>query len=95
MLSRIPAPAVPGGTYTLLGTTCTIGGASPYDWAGVPSPTDGNGLIWFIVVATDSGGIEGSWGEDSAGNECGGSGNGGADGTCAVVKNVANTCGHL
>jgi len=88
-------PAVPGGTYTLLGTACGIGSASPYDWVGVPEPADGFGLIWFMVVATDSGGIEGSWGKDSAGNECGGSGNGGADGTCAVVKNISNTCGHL
>jgi hypothetical protein len=61
----------------------------------VPEPTDGSSLIWFLVVTTDSTGVEGSWGVDSAGNERRGPGNGGASGTCAVVKSVANKCGHI
>jgi hypothetical protein len=91
---RAGFPAAPGGIYTPLGSVCAIGNASPYDWTGVPDPTDGSGLIWFIVVATDSAGVEGSWGVDGAHNERRGPGNNGADGTCSVVKDAANTCGH-
>ena len=87
-------PAAPGGTYTLLGSVCNIGTASPYDWVGVPNPTDGFGLIWWVTVATDSAFVEGSWGKDALGNERNGTGNNGADGTCALVKNVSNACGH-
>lgn len=87
-------PAVPGGAFTPLGSVCRIGATSPYTWAGVPQPTDGRNLIWFLVVATDSAGVEGSWGVDSAGQERLGPGNGGASGTCAVVKSAANACGH-
>jgi hypothetical protein len=87
-------PAAPGGTYTLLGSVCNIGTASPYDWAGVPTASDGFGLIWWLIVATDSAFVEGSWGKDALSNERNGSGNNGADGTCALVKNVSNACGH-
>jgi hypothetical protein len=92
---RAGFPAAPGGIYTPMGSVCAIGNASPYDWSGVPEPTDGSGLIWFIVVATDSAGVEGSWGVDSAHNERRGPGNNGASGTCAVVKDTTNACGHL
>ena len=61
---------------------------------GVPQAQDGSGLIWFLVVSTDASGVEGSWGVDSSNKECVGPGNGGASGICAVVKSVANTCGH-
>jgi hypothetical protein len=91
---RSGLPAAPGGTFTLLGSVCGIGTASPYDWAGVPEATDGSGLIWFLLVATDASFVEGSWGVDGAGGERHGQGNGGASGTCAVVKSVANKCGH-
>lgn len=87
-------PAAPGGTYTLLGTVCNIGAASPYDWTVVPNANDGFGLLWWVVVANDSAFVEGSWGKDALGNERNGTGNNGSDGTCAVVKNVANACGH-
>lgn len=87
-------PAAPGGTFTLLGSVCRIGNASPYDWNGVPPPDDGAGLIWFLLVATDAAGVEGSWGVDGSGNERHGAGNNGASGTCALVKSVDNTCGH-
>jgi hypothetical protein len=90
-------PAAPGGTYTLLGSVCGIGTASPYDWAGVPVPNDGFGLIWWVLVTTDSSFVEGSWGKDyqnNQHNERNGTGNNGADGTCALVKNVSNACGQ-
>jgi len=92
---RSGLPTAVGGTFAPLGSVCRIGNVVPYDWAGVPEPTDGSSLIWFLVVTTDSTGVEGSWGVDSAGNECRGPGNGGASGTCAVVKSVANKCGHV
>jgi hypothetical protein len=91
---RSDLPAAPGGAFSLLGSVCRIGAASPYDWLDVPRPTDGANLIWFLVVATDSSGVEGSWGVDGGGQERLGPGNNGASGTCAVVKSVANTCGH-
>ena len=86
-------PTTPGGTFTLLGSVCSIGNTSPFAWTSVPSPAVGN-LLWFLLVVTDSGGIEGSWGEDRAGNERTGTGNNGASGCCALVKNVTNACGH-
>jgi hypothetical protein len=91
---RSGLPSAPGGTFTPLGSVCGIGNATPYDWVGVPDPVDGSGLIWFILVATDSSGVEGSWGLDSAGNERRGPGNNGASGICALVKNSDNVCGH-
>ena len=87
-------PATPGGTYTLLGSVCNLGTSTPYDWVGIPAPDDGMGLIWFVVVATDASFIEGSWGKDGQGIERNGPGNNGASGTCALVKSVANACGH-
>jgi hypothetical protein len=91
---RSGLPTTPGGIYRPLGGVCRIGKTSPYDWAGVPEPTDGGNLIWFLVVATDSSGVEGSWGVDSDGRERTGPGNNGASGTCAVVKDFTNACGH-
>jgi hypothetical protein len=87
-------PAAPGGVFTLLGSVCRIGNAPPYTWTDVPRAGDGTNLIWFLVVATDSAGVEGSWGLDSAGQERLGPGNDGASGTCAVVRSTANACGH-
>lgn len=87
-------PAVPGGAYTPLGSVCSVGNVSPYDWLAVPDPPDGLGLIWFIMTTTDSTGTEGSGGHDSAGNERNGPGANGSSGTCATAKTVANTCGN-
>jgi hypothetical protein len=87
-------PATPGGTFTLLGSVCAIGNTSPYSWTPVPAPVDGSNLLWFLLAVTDSGGIEGSWGKDRAGNERNGMGNNGSSGSCALVKSVTNACGH-
>jgi hypothetical protein len=91
---RSGLPAALGGTFTLLGSTCGIGTTSPYTWLSVPQASDGSGLIWFLVVATNASGIEGSWGKDKNGGERIGPGNSGSSGTCAVLKDVTNTCGH-
>lgn len=87
-------PALPGGLYTPLGAVCGIGNTVPYDWVGTPTPDDGQRLLWFLVVTTDSSGVEGSWGKDSLGNERSGLGNGGASGICGLTRSLTNACGH-
>ena len=91
-------PAAPAGSFTLLGSVCSIGNATPYTWSGVPVSTDGSNLIWFLVVTTDTTRIEGSWGvsRNAQGVEAErmGPGTNGASGTCAPDKSVANACGH-
>ena len=91
---RSNLPAVAGGTFSLLGSQCAIGTTSPTTWNAVPTATDGKGLIWFLIVATNGAGLEGSWGRDSQGNERVGPGNSGASGSCALVRDTSYTCGH-
>jgi len=84
-------PAI-GGTWSPSGGECLVG-APPFAWAGVPDPTvDPTSLLWFVVVADDGATTEGSWGEDSAGNERNGPGAGGSSGNCANVKDLTNVC---
>lgn len=88
-------PAVSGGTYTLQGGTCNIGTASPYTWTGTPTPTDGSGLIWFLVVSENNANKEGSWGKYDATHERSGPGTNGASNVCGITdRSVSNTCGH-
>jgi hypothetical protein len=87
-------PAAAGGAFSLLGSVCSIGASGPYAWAGTPQAADGSGLIWFVLVATNPSAEEGSWGKDQLGNERTGPGAGGASGTCSLVKDTANFCGH-
>src|SRR5262245_48911507 len=87
-------PPAPGGVLTPMRAVCNIGNTSPYDWLGAPNPTDGFNLIWIVMMTTDGSGIEGSWGEDSAGIERRGPGTNGSSGICALDKSVANACGH-
>ena len=91
---RTGLPSSPGGAYTVLGAICNIGSASTYDWTNVPVPADGQGMLWFLLVAADASNVEGSWGKDGAGNERIGPGAGGSDGICSTAKSVANTCGQ-
>jgi len=86
-------PALPGGTYTLQGGTCSIGSTSPYSWVGTPNAIDGSGLTWFLLVTKNAGGIEGPWGDyDTANNERNGTT---ASGVCSTTsKSLAGTCGH-
>jgi hypothetical protein len=89
--NRSGFPAITGGTYTLQGGQCSIGTASPYTWAA-PAPTSGD-LLWFLVVAEDNAGKEGSWGRDKALNERNGSGTNGSSAVCAVTdKELTDAC---
>jgi hypothetical protein len=89
--NRAGFPAIAGGTYTLEGGQCSIGTASPYTWAA-PAPTSGD-LLWFLVVAEDNAGKEGSWGRDKALNERNGSGTNGSSAVCAVAdKELTDAC---
>jgi hypothetical protein len=86
-------PAAPGGAFTVTGSACAIGATSPYVWNPAPTPPLG-GLIWWIVVATDGQGAEGSWGKGSDLLERNGTGAAGSSGQCNVTtKKVTNTCG--
>jgi hypothetical protein len=92
--NRSGLPALAGGTYTLQGGTCSIGAASPYTWSA-PAPSDASGLLWFLVVAENNTGTEGSWGRYNAVSERNGTGTGGSSGVCAITnKDLTNTCGQ-
>ena len=88
-------PTVLGATYGTTGGACGIGTTSPFTWNGVPDPAaDPSRLLWWVVVATDTEGTEGSWGVDSADAERKGPGAGGASNQCAVAaKDTSNACG--
>lgn len=88
-------PAVPGGTYALLGGQCNIGTASPYTWTPTPNAADGKGLIWFLIVTENNSGREGPWGKWNAASERNGPGTNGASNVCGVTdRDVSNVCGH-
>lgn len=88
-------PSAPGGAFGLTGSVCGIGATSPFIWNSVPDATDGSGLIWWLIVARNASGVEGSWGEDGAGSERIGPGANGSSAQCGVTtKDVSNTCGH-
>ena len=87
-------PASPGGTFTLSGGVCGIGATTPYTWVGPPDATDPSGLIWWLIVVSNSPTIEGGWGDDSADNERVGPGAGGSSLQCGVTsKSLINLCG--
>jgi len=72
-------------TATLGGAGCSMGTSGTYDWSAVPG-----GDLYFLVVATDGSGLEGSWGRDSLGAERNGLD---ASGECAATaKDVSSTC---
>ena len=87
-------PSAPGGILDLSGAECAIG-SPPYTWSMVPDPTvDSTRLVWWLLLATDAGTTEGSWGVDSAGSERNGPDAGGSSGQCGITaKDVTNTCG--
>ena len=92
---RSGLPATVGGTYAPLGGACSIGTASPFTWNVTPDAADGNGLIWFLVVAENNAGLEGSWGKYNGANERAGPGTNGASNVCSVNDRVlSNACGH-
>jgi len=49
-------------TYQISGGVCGMGTSGSYSWTGVPA-----GDLWFVVVADDPSGVEGSWGRQSTG----------------------------
>lgn len=88
-------PSVPGGLFSLSGSACGIGTASPFAWNTAPSASDGTGLIWWLIVAHDGAGTEGSWGKGSNGAERNGPGPNGSSGQCGILdKNLGNVCGN-
>jgi hypothetical protein len=51
--------------------------------------------VWFLIVAHDGLGTEGSWGQDGAGAERVGPGPGGASLACGIaLKTTTNACGQ-
>lgn len=93
--SRSQLPAAPGGAFAVDGGACTLGNASPLAWSSVPGASDGSGLLWWVVVATNGTSTEGAWGDDRSGAERVGPGSGGVSGVCGMTaKNVTNACGH-
>ena len=88
-------PTTPGGAFGVTGGVCAMGNASPMSWSSVPEASDGSGLVWWLLVATNGASTEGPWGRDSAGVERVGPGTGGSSAVCSMTgKNVANACGH-
>jgi hypothetical protein len=72
-------------TYTLDGSVCSIGTSGTYSWSGVPA-----GNLYFLVVGTDGGGTESSWGLDGASTERNGMT---PSGECSVaVKDISTYC---
>ena len=66
---------------------------SPFAWNGSPSVPLGGDLLWWLIVADDGAGKEGSFGLDSAGNERNASGLNGTSNRCFNSdKDVSNTC---
>ena len=49
-------------SYTLGGSVCALGTGGTAAWGSVPA-----GDLWYVVVATDGAGTEGSWGTATAG----------------------------
>ena len=88
-------PVSPSGPYTLLGGTCNIGTVSPFAWTPTPNASDGSGLVWFLIVAENNAGREGSWGKYDATHERNGPGTSGASNVCGSTnRDVTNVCGH-
>ncbi|HXV75827.1 MAG TPA: plastocyanin/azurin family copper-binding protein [Candidatus Polarisedimenticolaceae bacterium] len=88
-------PAALGGSFGTDGGVCAIGSTSPFVWSGVPDPTvDPSRLLWWLVLANDGKGTEGSWSPDSSGVERTGPGPAGSSTECAILnKDTANSCG--
>jgi hypothetical protein len=49
-------------TYQIAGGVCGMGATGSFSWAAAPA-----GDLWFVIVADDLNGTEGSWGNRSAG----------------------------
>jgi len=91
--TRAQLPSALGGTYGLTGGRCSVGTTSPFVWTATPTPASGE-FVWWVIVADDGSGTEGSWGKDVGGGERTGPGLNGASGQCANTdKDLSSTCG--
>jgi len=54
-------------TYAISGAACGLGATGTATWSSVPA-----GDLWYVVVATDGAGTEGTWGKTGAGAHEGG-----------------------
>lgn len=89
-------PTTFSGTYGLhASSVCSIGTTGAFAWFGSPDPaTDPAGFYWFLVVANDGSGVEGSWGANTGAVERTGPGAAGSSNTCQPAKDLTNTCGQ-
>jgi hypothetical protein len=85
-------PSAPGGPFSVSGGVCGIGNTGEFTWS--PTPTIADALLWWLVVAQDDSGVEGSWGVGASGERTG-PGPDGSSGQCgATDRDLANDCGH-
>jgi hypothetical protein len=85
-------PSSPGGAFSLGGAVCGIGSSGEFTWS--PTPTIADALLWWLVLAQDGDGVEGSWGVGEGGERTG-PGPEGTSGQCgATDRDLANDCGH-
>lgn len=75
-------------THTLTGSQCNIGSTGTYPWAS-PSVPVGENFIWWVVVGSDGGANESSWGRDSTGAQMSST----PSGRCSATSiNTTSTC---
>ena len=92
--SDLPSATEP--SFAVRGSLCDIGVTSAFTWRDTPDPAeDLSNLLWWLMIAQDGSGTEGSWGKDAAGLERVGPGASGSSGACGVTtKDVSNLCGQ-
>ncbi len=88
-------PADADDVYLPTGAVCDIGPlGSPFTWNDTPTVDEETRLLWWVVLADDGFGTEGSWGRNWAG-ERNGPGPNGSSHECGMEnKSLANTCGQ-
>ena len=92
-VTQFPSPGQP--LFGVEGAICGVGATSPFVWPSPPEPADGSRILWFLVLAGDGSGREGSWGLDAFNQERRGPGTNGSSGFCSVAdKNLDNACGN-
>jgi len=72
-------------SYTISGSECSLGATGAFDWSNVPA-----GSLFFLVVGTERGSVESSWGTDSLYGERNGET---PSGQCGVLtKDLSGSC---
>jgi hypothetical protein len=92
--NTLRSPGVAG--YQLTGAVCGINSAeSPFTWNDTPTAEQATPLLWWLLLAEDGIGAEGSWGRDWTGAERNGPGPDGSSQECgAETKSLINSCGQ-